>query len=63
MKVLLLALVSSFGGIVFGNFAYQAMTIAPQWGVATERSFFQFVAIAMFIVIRRDFSNYFRGRR
>lgn len=33
-------------GIVASNFIYQAMCNVPDWGAATERSFFQIVALA-----------------
>ncbi|OGG68405.1 hypothetical protein A3H77_02515 [Candidatus Kaiserbacteria bacterium RIFCSPLOWO2_02_FULL_56_11] len=49
MKHLLPTAVSSFVGMTAGNFIFQLMTNAPEWGVATERSFFQFVAIALFV--------------
>lgn len=49
VKYLLPTAVELFLGLVVGNFLWQLMTGDPQWGVAAERSFFQFVALAAFI--------------
>ena len=47
-KTLLLAVISCIIGLTAGNFVWQLMTGDYQWGLAVERSFFQFVAIVVF---------------
>lgn len=38
----------SFAGLAVSNFFYQFTDRAPNWWVAAERSYYQFVAIALF---------------
>jgi len=35
-------------GMIVANYIYQAFRAAPDWAIATERSWFQFVALAAF---------------
>jgi len=50
--------VSLFLGLMIGNFGWQAFTSNPDWGVAAERSFFQFLAMAIFVALL-----YFNNRK
>ena len=49
MKTLLPTAISSFLGLTVANFVWQLMSNTSNWEVATERSFFQFIAIAVFV--------------
>ncbi len=40
-------------GLTLGNFLYQALTRKNNWQQATERSFFQLIAIVTFLVLLR----------
>ena len=48
MKSLVLTAVSSWLAVAAGNFVWQAFFVSnPDWGTAAERSYFQFVAVAI----------------
>lgn len=38
--------------LTLGNFIYQALQKNPSWDVAIERSYFQAVAIAFYLIFR-----------
>lgn len=49
--------------LIAGNFAFQASYDNPNWAVATERSFFEFWAIFVFLltsrpISKKDFRNF-----
>jgi hypothetical protein len=41
------AFIASSLGMIASNYIYQFFCSHPDWGVATERSFFQLAALAM----------------
>ena len=42
---------SILGGLATGNFLYQSFLDDPNWLLAAEHSFFQFLAILIFVIL------------